>query len=217
MNTDADIRRNIENELVWEPSLEEKGILVKVSGGVVTLAGSVPHYADRWSAEQVVKRVRGVRAIANDIEVAMPKVGERSDSDIATAALNALKWHFAMEGCSIKPVVVHGRITLTGEVPFAYQRNIAEGAVRYLAGVKSVNNDIVVKSPVKVTDVKDKIQAAFERQADLDAKDITVDVRDAEVTLQGTVRSWREKDDAARAALAAPGVARVDNRLQVQY
>ncbi len=216
-NSDADIRRNVENELTWEPSLDEKGILVKVQDGVVTLGGNVPHYADRWTAEQVAKRVNGVRAIANDIEVAMPKAGERSDTDIANAAVNALKWHFATGNCNIKPVVIHGWVKLTGEVQYAYQRSIAESAVRYLVGVKSVTNDIVVKPSVKVADVKEKIEAAFERQADLDAKQITVNVKDSEVTLKGIVHSWREKDDAGRAAWAAPGVAIVQNQIHVQY
>jgi osmotically-inducible protein OsmY len=197
--------------------VDEKGILVKVQEGVVTMAGNVPHYADRWMAEQVAKRVSGVRAIANDIEVKIPKVGERSDADIAGAAANSLKWHFSLADTNVKPVVVHGRLTLTGEVPFAYQRGIAESAVRYLAGVKSVTDDIVVKPSVKVSDVKQRIEAAFKRQADLDAKDVTINVRDAEVTLRGHVHSWREKDDAGRAAWAAPGVAKVENQILVQY
>ena len=215
--SDADIRKDVENELTWEPSLDEQGIMVKVKDGVVTLAGNVPHYADRWTAEQVAKRVNGVRGIANDIEIVMPKAGERSDTDIANAAVNALKWHFATGSCDIKPVVVHGWVKLTGQVQYAYQRSIAESAVRYLAGVKAVTNDIVIKPQVRVGDVKQKIVAAFERQADLDAKGITVNVSDSEVTLKGYVHSWREKDDAARAAWAAPGVARVENQIQVQY
>lgn len=183
MSSDSDIRRDVEKELTWEPTLNEKGIMVKVQNGVVTLGGSAPHYADRWTAEQVAKRVSGVRAIANDIEVVMPKAGERSDPDIAKAAIDALKWHFATEKCRIRPVVVHGWVKLTGEVQFAHQRSIAESAVRYLAGVKSVTNDIVVKPAVKVADVKQKIEAAFERQADLDAKQIKVNVDNEEVTL----------------------------------
>ncbi len=215
--SDSDIRSNVENELTWEPSLDEKGIMVKVQDGVVTLGGNVPHYADRWTAEQVAKRVNGVRAIANDIEIVMPKAGERSDTDIASAAVNALKWHFATGTCNIKPVVIRGWVKLTGEVQYAYQRSIAESAVRYLSGVKSVTNDIVVKPAVKTADVKQKIEAAFERQADLDAKQITVNVNESEVTLKGFVHSLREKDDAGRAAWAAPGVARVQNQIQVQY
>jgi osmotically-inducible protein OsmY len=217
MKTDANIRVDVENELRWDPSLDEKGILVKVDNGVVSLQGSVPHFSDRWTAEEVTKRVAGVRAIANDIEVKIPKPGERSDSDIASAAANALKWHFVLESCDIQPIVKQGWITLSGHVSYGYQKTVAEGAVRYLFGVKGVFNDIEVRPVVKATDVKQKIQSAFQRQASLDAKDINVNVDDSAVVLQGTVHSWREKDDAAIAAWAAPGVTKVENKLQVQF
>jgi osmotically-inducible protein OsmY len=217
MKTDANIRDDVENELRWDPSLDEKAILVKVEDGVVSLQGSVPHFSDRWTAEQVTKRVAGVRAIANDIEVKLPNSGERLDSDIAAAAANALKWHFALESSAIQAVVKQGWVTLSGQVSYGYQKIIAEDAVRYLLGVKGVFNDIEVRSDVKAKDVKQKIQSAFQRQASLDAKDIRVNVDDSAVILQGTVHSWREKDDAAIAAWAAPGVTKVDNKLQVQF
>jgi osmotically-inducible protein OsmY len=217
MKTDANIRVDVENELRWDPSVDEKGILVKVDNGVVSLQGSVPHFSDRWTAEEVTKRVAGVRAIANDIEVKIPKPGERSDSDIASAAANALKWHFVLESSDIQPIVKQGWITLSGHVSHGYQKTVAEGAVRYLLGVKGVFNYIEVRPEIKATDVKHKIQSAFQRQASLDAKDIKVDVDESAVVLQGTVHSWREKDDAAIAAWAAPGVTKVENKLQVQY
>lgn len=217
MKTDANIRTDVENELRWDPSLDEKGILVKVENGVVSLQGAVPHFSDRWGAEEITKRVAGVRAIANDIEVKIPNSGERSDSDIAAAAVNALKWHFALESSDIQAVVKQGWITLSGHVSYGYQRTVAEGAVRYLLGVKGVINNIEVRSEVKATDVKQKIQSAFQRQASLDAKDIKVNVDNSAVVLQGTVHSWREKDDAAIAAWAAPGVTKVENKIQVQY
>jgi osmotically-inducible protein OsmY len=215
MKTDMNIRIDVENELRWDPSVDEKGILVRVAAGVVTLQGFVPHFADRWTAEEVAKRVAGVRAIANDIEVKIPKPGERSDTDIATAAVNALKWHFALESSDVKVVVNQGWLTLSGHVPYGYQKTLAESAVRYLLGVRGVFNDIEVRSAVKATDVKQKIQSAFQRQASLDAKDIKIDVDDTAVVLQGTVHSWKEKDDASLAAWAAPGVTRVENKLQV--
>jgi osmotically-inducible protein OsmY len=217
MKTDANIRVDVENELRWDPSVDEKGILIKVDNGVVSLQGSVPHFSDRWTAEEVTKKVAGVRAIANDIEVKIPKPGERSDSDIAAAAANAVKWHFVLESRDIQPVVKQGWITLSGHVSHGYQKTVAEGAVRYLLGVKGVFNDIEVRPAIKATDVKQKIQSAFERQASLDANDIKVNVDDSAVVLQGTVHSWREKDDAAIAAWAAPGVTKVENKLQVQY
>jgi osmotically-inducible protein OsmY len=216
MKTDFNIRTDVENELRWNPSVDEKDILVKVDNGIVTLQGSVPHFSHRWSAEQIVKRVAGVRAIANDIEVKIPKPGERSDSDIASAAANALKWHFALESSNVTVVVSHGMINLSGQVSYGYQKTVAEGAVRYLMGVKGVLNDILVRPQVKATDVKEKIQSAFQRQASLDTKDIKINVDDTAVILQGTVHSWREKDDASLAAWAAPGVTKVENKLQVQ-
>jgi osmotically-inducible protein OsmY len=217
MKSDTNLRLDVESELRWDPSLDEKGILVAVDTGVVTLQGSVPHFSDRWTAEEVTKRVAGVRAIANDIEVKIPKPGERSDTDVASAAANALKWNFALESSDVKAVVKHGWVTLSGHVSYGYQRTVAEGAVRYLLGVKGVFNDIEVRPAVKATDVKERIQCAFQRQASLDAKDIKIAVDNTSVVLQGTVHSWREKDDAAIAAWAAPGVTKVENNLQVQF
>jgi osmotically-inducible protein OsmY len=217
MKTDANIRDDVENELRWDPSVDAKAILMKVEDGVVSLQGSVPHFSDRWTAEQVTKRVAGVRAIANDIEVKLPNSGERLDTDIASAAANALKWHFALESSAILVVVKQGWVTLSGHVSYGYQTIIAEDAVRYLLGVKGVFNDIEVRSDVKAKDVKQMIQSAFQRQASLDAKDIKVNVDDSAVILHGTVHSWREKDDAAIAAWAAPGVTKVDNKLQVEF
>lgn len=217
MKTDTEIQRDVENEMQWDPSLDERAIGVKAHEGVVTLVGEVAHYADRWTAEEIAKRVSGVRAIANDIEVKIPAVGERSDTDIASAAVNALKWNVSLGSSDLKAVVRHGWITLSGQVKFGYQRIAAETAVRYLLGVKGIINEITVKPSIKMIDVKQKIEEAFQRQARLDARDIDVNVEDNQITLKGCVHSWREKDDAARAAWAAPGVTKVENKLQVQY
>jgi osmotically-inducible protein OsmY len=217
MKTDSQIRQDVELELSFDPSVDDRAISVKVANGLVSLLGTVPHYSNKRAAEDVTKRVAGVRAIANDIEVKMPKPGERSDGDIGTAALNALKWHFALESTDLQVVVKQGWITLSGHVPFGYQKAVAESSVCCLLGVKGVINNIVVRPQVQVADVKKKIQSAFQRQAELDAKHIVVDVDNAEVRLEGTVHSLREKDDACRAAWAAPGVTGVQNKLQINY
>jgi osmotically-inducible protein OsmY len=216
MRTDTDIRRDVESELQWDPSVDEKKIGAIVNDGVVTLTGEVCHFAGKWAAEDITKRVSGVRAIANELQVNIPLSGARSDTDIALAAANALRWHVATASEPIKPVVVDGWVTLSGKVQWGFQKNAAENSMRNLIGVKGVINDILVASTVKVADVKQKIQDAFKRNAVLDAKDIEVKVDDSTVTLKGHVNSWQEHADAAYAAWAAPGVAHVENRLLVQ-
>ena len=217
MILDTDIRRDVQNELQWDPSVDERTIGVNVKDGVVTLVGDVSHFADRYTAEQVAKHVNGVRAIANELRVKIPAFGERNDTDIATAAANALKWNASLGQLDVQIVVKQGRITLSGQVPYGFQKNIAEATVRYLFGVTGIINEISVKPNIKMTDVKEKIEAAFQRQAHLDAKKVDVKLNDNQVTLKGFVSSWREKDDAARAAWAAPGVAKVENQLMVSY
>ena len=216
MKTDTEIRRDVESELQWDPSVDEKKIAVIVNDGVATLTGEVCHFAAKWVAEDIAKRVSGVRAIANEIKVNMPLSGARSDTDIAVAAANALSWHVATGGAPIKPVVIDGWVTISGKVQWGFQKNAAESAIRYLMGVKGVTNDIVVASTVKVADVKQKIEDAFKRHALLDAKGIEVKVDSSTVTLKGHVHTWQEHADAAHAAWAAPGVSYVENRLMIQ-
>lgn len=216
MRIDTDIRRDVESELQWDPSVDDKKIGVIVNEGVVTLTGEVGHLAGKWAAEDIAKRVNGVRAIANDIQVKIPLSGARSDTDIALAAANALRWHVATGNEAIKPVVVDGWLTLSGKVQWGFQKNAAENAMRNLIGVKGVINDIVVTSTIKVAEVKQKIQDAFKRHALLDANAIEVKVDSSTVTLKGHVHTWQEHADAAYAAWAAPGVAHVENRLVIQ-
>ncbi|MGC1460015.1 MAG: BON domain-containing protein [Steroidobacteraceae bacterium] len=215
MKTDANIRRDVELELQWEPGVDEKKIAVIVNDGVVTLTGEVPHYSSRWTAEDVAKRVKGVRAIANELQVAMPATGVRTDTDIAAAAANALRWHVAISDAPITPVVREGWVTLNGKVSFGYQKASAEDAIRNLMGVKGITNAITVAPQITVGDVKQKIEDAFKRHALLDAKDIEVKAENSTVTLKGNVHSWQEHEDATQAAWAAPGVASVDNRITV--
>jgi osmotically-inducible protein OsmY len=203
--------------LKWDPSVDDKRIGVAVSNGVVTLTGDVPHYFARWAAEQTAKRVKGVRAIANDIQIKIPASGTRSDTEIAEAVANALRWNVSLSGTEIKPPVVKdGWVSLSGLVDWGYQRIAAESAVRNLMGVKGVSNDISVKPSIKASDVKQKIEDAFKRHAVLDAKDIQVIVHNASVSLNGHVHTWQEREDATLAAWAAPGVNTVENHLTIQ-
>lgn len=216
MKTDAEIRHDVESELQWDPSIDNRKIGVIVNGGVVTLTGEVSHFAGRWAAEEIAKRVSGVRAIANDIRVTMPLSAVRTDTDIAEAAANALKWDVSMGSTQIKPIVKDGWVTLSGKVSWGFQRTSAENVVRHLVGVKGVTNDIIVASTIEVADVKQKIEDAFKRHAILDAKDIEVKVDSSTVTFKGHVHTWQEHEDAACAAWAAPGVTNVENRLLIQ-
>lgn len=216
MRTDAEIRRDVESELQWDPRVDNRRIGVAVCDAVVTLTGDVPHYSGRWAAEEAVKRVGGVRAIADDIQIKIPASGTRTDTEIAEASANALRWNVTLNGTEIQPVVKDGWVSLTGQVSWGYQKISAEDTVRNLMGVKGVSNEIDVKSAVRAVDVKQKIEDAFKRHALLDAKDIEVDVHSSTVTLKGHVHSWQEREDATLAAWAAPGVNAVENRLTVR-
>jgi osmotically-inducible protein OsmY len=215
MKTDANIRHNVEQELKWEPSVDDKKIAVIVNDGVVTLTGEVPHYWGRWNVEDAVKRVKGVRAIANELQVSMPETGVRTDTDIAAAAAHALRWHVSVSESPITPIVKDGWITLTGKVDFGYQKTSAEHALRNLMGVKGISNEITVVAQISVGNVKQKIEEALKRHAIRDAQDIEVKVDESTVTLKGHVGSWQERDDAATAAWSAPGVSSVKNTLAV--
>lgn len=216
MKTDSQLMSDVQAALDWDPGFDNRGIVVAVKDSVVTLAGYVSSYADKWAAEKAAKNVAGVRALANDIEVKLGTAAQRPDKDIAEAAANALRSNVSVPASDIKAIVNDGWITLEGKVSLWYQKNAAENAVRNLWGVKGIINNIEIKPQVRAGDVKSKIQQAFHRHATLDANKVNVAVTDGSVTLTGEVSTWYEHDEAAQAAWAAPGVMRVQNMLSVR-
>jgi osmotically-inducible protein OsmY len=215
MKTDSEIERDVKAELQWSPDLDASDIAVSVKNGVVTLAGFVKSYTDKYEAEYAAKRVAGVAGVANDLEVRLPSVDQRPDPDIARDAVAALKSQLPISSENIKIVVKDGWVTLEGEAEWQYQRDTAEKAVRRIKGVKGVSNTILLKPRVEPTEVKRKIEQALRRSAEVDANRITVETYGGEVVLKGQVRSWIEREEAERAAWAAPGVTKVDDRIIV--
>jgi osmotically-inducible protein OsmY len=213
--TDKELKRNIQNALDWEPSVDAAGVGVAVENGIVTLHGTVGSYSQKTTAEHVVLHVYGVKGVANDLVVQLPSALARTDGDLAQAALNTLKWHTLVPEDRIVVVVENGWVRLTGTVDWQYQKDVAGRAVRDLLGVKGVTNGIVVKPHVKTSDVREKIEAAFRRSAEIDARRISVTAHDGKVVLSGNVHSWSERVEAERAAWAAPGVTQVEDRLAI--
>ena len=215
LRTDTEIQKDVADELKWDPSLEDDDIAVAVRDGVVTLAGWVKSYLDKWRAERVASRVKGVKAVANDLEVKLPASSTRTDPEIARAAVDALKWNIAVPSDRVKVRVEKGWVTLEGDVDWYYQKEAAERSVRSLTGVKGVSNLIAVHATPTPADVKKKIKEALARGASFDAERITVEIDGHTATLRGTVRSFAERRDAERAARHAPGITEVENKLTV--
>ena len=211
--TDQEVQTDVLAELRWELSAQAKDIGVAVKDGVVTLTGTVDTYLKKWKAEQAVHRVTGVVAVANDITVRT--IGERTDTDIASAAAHALKWDAGIPADKIHVTVDKGWVTLKGEVEWQYQRQEAEHAVRRLWGVKGVSNLITVKPLASPADLKKKIEDALVRSAEVDAKNVTVEVQGSKAILKGKVRSWAERQEAERTAWLAPGITAVDNQIKL--
>jgi osmotically-inducible protein OsmY len=213
--TDKEIQKAVLSELEWEPEVSSTEIGVAVKDGIITLSGFVDSYVKKYNAERAAKRVYGVKAVANDLEVKLPSENERTDPEIAKAAVQALESRYILPHDKIKVTVRNGWITLEGSVEWQFQKESAESAVRQLMGVKGVTNLITVKPPVSAADVKAKIEDALRRSAELDARSIMVETSDSKVVLRGTVHSWAEREEAERAAWSAPGVARVEDLITV--
>lgn len=215
MRTNDDIKRDVELELEWEPNIDAKNIAIKIADGVVTLTGFVSRYSDKYEAERVAKRVRGVKAVANDLEVKLATGSERPDPDIARDAVEKLHRDLPYSSQNIQVTVRQNWITLEGDVDWDFERRTAEAAVRNVKGAKGVINLIRIKERVNMADVERKIEEALKRSAEVDARRITVMTKGGTVTLRGRVRSWAEKEQAEKAAWRAPGVIEVKNEIQV--
>jgi osmotically-inducible protein OsmY len=215
MKTDGELKQDVENELKWEPMVNEAHIGVAANGGVVSLTGHVISFTEKYAAEKAAKRVYGVKAVANELDIRLHNGSMRSDEQIAQACLSALKNHSLVPYEKLKVVVSDGIVSLEGEVDWQYQRDSALNAVRDLIGVVSVNSRISIKARTLPKDVKNKIIAAFHRNADIDARRIEVETQEGKVVLHGNVRSWSEREQAQSAAWAAPGVTAVENDIVV--
>ena len=213
--TDKDLKQHVENALGWEPSVDATDIGVSADDGVVTLRGTVRSYSEKVMAERAALRVFGAKAVANDLVIHLASGSERTDTDIAHAALSALKWNTAVPDERITITVKGGQVTLNGTADWQYQKDAAGRAVRDLMGVTAVINLINVQPRVKTADIREKIEAAFKRSAEIDARRVNVTATDGKVILSGNVHSWAERQEAERAAWAAPGVTKVDDRLVI--
>jgi len=217
MKTDKQLQQDVINELAWEPSVNSTQIGVEVKDGIVTLAGHVGSYLEKWEAQSAAQRVSGVKALAVEMDVSLPGSSARNDVDIARAASNVLQWSTYWPEDQVKVLVENGWITLSGELDWEYQREAAERSVRGLMGVIGISNQIVLKSSASWKPVKSDIEAALRRRIHADARNIMVDVNGADVTLSGTVHSWAERDAARNAAWSTAGVRNVADSLDIVY
>ena len=216
IKSDSQLQRDVIEELRWDPSVGRLEIGVACQDGVVTLSGNVDSLSRKISVVRAAERVAGVRAVAEELKVLLPTTHERSDTDIAHAVVRGLRWDVDVPTEGVQARVDGGWVWLEGEVEWQYQRSAAERAVRYLTGVQGVTNLITIKRRASAPDVKQRIETAIKRHAEQDARNITVEAMDGQVTLRGTVRSWAERTDAENAAWAAPGVSKVVDQLSVQ-
>ena len=216
MKTDAQLQRDVLDKLHWQPNISEAEIGVAAKEGVITLTGSVDSYAAKYAAERAAERVSGVRAVADELKVTLSHDASRTDTDLAHAAVSALKWNVEVPYTRIQVAVDNGWLTIDGTVDWQFQKSAAETVLRYLRGVKGIINRVEVRQPkISALEVSQKIKDALRRTASIEANRISVEATGSRVTLRGTVRSWAEREDAERAAWAAPGVAFVDDEIAV--
>jgi osmotically-inducible protein OsmY len=215
VKSDADLKRDVEAELKWAPDVNETDIAVKVNSGVVALSGFTHSYYEKMKAEAAVKRVAGVAGVANDVEVRVPTTDRIADPEIAREVVTAIRSELPFVADKIKVLVRDGSVTLEGHVEWQFQREEAEQAARRQRGVRFVGNQIQLVPRVSVADVKQKIEAAFRRNAEVDARNVVVEAQGSEIVLRGKVRSWAERDQAQRTAWSAPGVMQVRNEITV--
>lgn len=216
MRSDTEIKNDVQEQLNWEPLLNAAEIGVAVKKGIVTLSGQVDSYLKKVTAERTVKKVMGVKAVAEDLQVGPSSLYKRTDTEIAEVILDTIKWHLAIQEDKIKFEVENGIVTLEGEVDWEYQRKAIETAVESIIGVRNINNCILVKPQTTPADIKHKIHAAFRRSANIDSEKISVDVIGNKIVLKGKVRSIAERDDAENAAWSAPGISKVENYLELE-
>lgn len=217
MRTGEDIKRDVEYELKWDPDIDASDIGVAVKDGAVTLSGFARSFRQRRKAEEDATRVRGVKGVANDIEVRLPLINKRPDPEIVREIIAQLKAELPYASDDIKAIVRDGLVTLKGEVEWDYQRRRAADTALRVSGVTGLANEIEVKPKIKPDDLKRKIDDAFKRNAEVDAQHITVEAEGNKVVLRGKVRSWAEREEAERVAWLAPGVMQVNNRITVDY
>jgi osmotically-inducible protein OsmY len=215
MKADQDVKADVEDELQWDPDVDDKDIAVAVRDGTVQLSGYTSSYGDKFEAEVAAKRVVGVAGIANDIEVRIANLDQRPDPDIARDAVDAIARMLPDDAKDIRLTVRNGQLALEGSVEWYSQKERAESAVRWLRGVKGVTNSIQIKPSLKPGDLKGKIQSAFLRNAMIDASRITVETSGGTVTLKGSVKTWSEREAAEHVAWGAPGVFWVDDRISI--
>ena len=215
MKTAAELKTDVMDELMFEPSIDETGIGVAIEGGVVTLGGHVKSYAEKLAAEEAVKRVDGVQAVANELKVELWPGFQHDDTDVAHAVAHALRWNTWLPANAVTASVSDGWVTLEGSVPWQYQKQEAMLAIQRLQGVKGVTNRIEVEPRVAASEVERKIQSAFQRAASLDARKVHVETAGSRAILRGKVRSFAESQDAERAAWSVPGVTSVRNEVEI--